>query len=258
MRFPLILLVGLLALSACTKPADQPAAAPVDTTAAVSSRPLTVADAATAPEFEPFRLALHRAAEAHDSAAVARIVADGIHWSFGADPSRRDAALKAWRLGDPKSPFWAAFRRMLAVGPAASKRDRELTKQLGADDATIFWTPWTQLAEPPPMEPPVEGKPPRWGEAMAVIDSAAAIRAKQDTTSRVLARPDPRSWVYTALGGGRPVSANNRPKFIRVFVPNSDQTGYIAASSVYSQYELRAQFVRKSGRWTMTVCIAGD
>lgn len=187
-----------------------------------------VDEAPSHPDFMRFRNQLKDIARRRDERALMQIVDPEIRISFG-DNNGIDNFRKLvhGQFGQPASRFWPDFARMLALG-GTFREDRH-----------GFTAPYVYSAWPNHYDS---------FECAAVVGANVRVREQPRSDARIVATvsytivklhasPDA-PWTAVELADGR--------------------KGYIAARYVYGPTGWRAFFDDESGRWRMTLFIAGD
>lgn len=180
------------------------------------------------PDFLRFRNQLKDIARRRDERALMQIVDPDIRISFG-DNNGIDNFRKLVRgqFGQPAAKFWSDFARMLDLGGTLR------------EDRHGFVAPYIYSAWPNHYDS---------FECSAVVGANVRVRDQPRADARIVAtvsyaivrlHPSPDlAWTAVELVDGR--------------------KGYIAARYVYGPTGWRAFFDDESGRWRMSLFIAGD
>jgi hypothetical protein len=178
------------------------------------------------PSFGRFRAELLSALERRDREHLLAIVAEDIMVDFGGGQGRA-AFIEHWGLGQPKeSGLWAELGQILRLGctmQGGTASSPSLMDQLPADRDAFM----TLLAVKP----------------------GAALREAPSEASPAIRRLD---WDLLTLAPKGAVEG-----WFAVMLEDGG-TGYVLWEHVRSPVDYRAVFSKQSGRWAMTVLVAGD
>lgn len=180
------------------------------------------------PDFLRFRNELKDIARRRDERALLRIADPEIRISFG-DNNGIDNFRKLVRgqFAQPAEQFWSDFARMLDLG-GSLRADRH-----------GFVAPYIYSAWPNHYDS---------FECAAVVGADVRVREQPRADARIVATV---SYVIVRL--------HTSPELEWTAVELADgRTGYIAARYVYGPTGWRAFFDDESGRWRMSLFIAGD
>jgi hypothetical protein len=195
--------------------------------AAQELRVLPVDEAVQDPAFFAFRAGLQRAIVERDTASLLAVVHPEIKLSFGGD-----YGIDRFRemLVDPAEGVWVELGTLLALGGRFY------------DDST-FAAPYTFTDSPDEADPfealiaigdsvPVHAAPEEGAEVVALL-SFDVVRHEWELESSL-----PEGWTAVRL--------------------EDETVAYVRSRSVRSPIDYRAIFMRREGRWRMTIFIAGD
>ena len=180
--------------------------------------------AAAAPGFAQFRQRLLEAVKRRDARFVESVVADDVKFSFGGQ-SGRASFLAAFRLRNPRSPFWAEMERLLRMAGAYDPREKTVWHP-------CFFRTWPEKVD-------------AFTHAVAV-GSRVAVHREAKVTSPVVATLN---HDIVDIGG--------RGAWMKVTTP-SGQVGYVKADDLYFPVSRRAAFQQIHGAWRLTVYVEGD
>ena len=178
--------------------------------------------------FAVFRQALGRAVARRDAPALKRLLAPDVLVNFGGDIGWA-AFSRQWALDRPgKSGVWKELERILPLGCARVDKARvlpSLAGQFSADDDQDAF------------------------ETMVVVERGAALRAREQADSRIVAKLN---WdLVTAL------EAPDGGKHIKVRTGDGRE-GWLARRALRSPLDYRAVVEKQRGRWRITAFVAGD
>jgi hypothetical protein len=201
--------------------------------AAQADRLLPVDEAPRSPDFFAFRARLLVALARRDTTALLEAVAPEIRNSFGGDNGASDFRTR-WRLQDPGSELWPELAAVLALGGTFE------------NDST-FVAPYVFTRFPDSLDA---------FEYVAVIGENVRVRAEPALTAPILARVS-----FEVVGRARKPPRALTPSEAALWEPlqlADGRVGYVARAFLRSPIGYRAAFVRRGGRWLMTLFVAGD
>jgi hypothetical protein len=214
-----ILLAGCLMAAA---PAVEARQAP-----AQARKLLPVDEASALPDFFSFRAHLMAAVARRDVSTLMAIVDPNIKNGFGGDDGKT-AFERSWQPSSPDSKVWDVLATILALGGSRSGEDS-------------FVAPYISSAWPNDVDGfehvAVIGERVRVRRAPAV-DAPEVAQVSFEVLARARDDSAPEDWTPVTLGDGR--------------------RGYIRSRYVRSPIDYRAYFVKKDGRWSMVMLLAGD
>jgi hypothetical protein len=227
-------LVAVAGLHAATVAHAQPPAAATfcaDDPTQLPDRPAVlrpVDEAPLHPDFLRFRTQLKDIAGRRDERALMRVVDPDIRISFGNNNGIENfRKLVRGQFGQPASQFWSDFARMLDLGGTLR------------EDRHGFVAPYIYSAWPNHYDS---------YECSAVVAANVRVREQPRADARIVAT------VSYAI-----VRLHTSPDLKWTAVELADgRKGYIAARYVYGPTGWRAFFDDESGRWRMSLFIAGD
>ena len=189
--------------------------------------PLSPVDqAASRADFFAFRARLQAALVRRDADALLAVLAPDIKNSFGGDDGV-DGFVRLWRPREPDSRVYEELASVLALGGTFEGED-------------TFIAPYVYA---------------RWPRNVDPFDHVVLIA--QDVRISTAPRPGAEgesvgSFVIYPLARGTPEVEG------WTAVRTGSGVGYVRSSLVRSPIDYRAFFVKRDGRWLMTIFLAGD
>jgi len=191
---------------------------------------MPVDEAAMRPDFLNFRMRLQNIVAKHDTAALLDIVHPDIKSSFGGDEGIENFK-EFWRIKEPDSRLWTELAAVLALG--------------GSFDGTEeFTAPYTFSRWPQGVDS---------FEHVAVIGANVRIRSEARADAAVIT-----SVSYSILELHEEALQKDWAHEEWTAIKLNGQKAYVASRLIRSPIDYRARFVYSSGRWQMTLFIAGD
>jgi len=191
---------------------------------------MPVDEASTRPDFFTFRAHLQAAIAGHDIGALLEIVHPDIKSSFGGDDGI-EAFKEWWHIGDPDTKIWHELATVLALGGTF-------------DGADTFTAPYTFT---------------RWPQGVDAFENVAVIGS--NVRIRTESRPDAptiTSVSFSVLHLDAEALSTDWTNREWTAVTVNGRKGYIATRFIRSPIDYRARFTYTSGRWQMTLFVAGD
>lgn len=184
--------------------------------------------------FFAFRARLQRAIAERDTATVLAAVDPEIKLSFGGDfgiESFRGRWLHEEEGSEWPGDLWSELGAVLALGGRFEGDRAFIAPYTFTDAPSAEVDPFDALIAVEESVP-VRAAPAPEAETLLVLSFEVVLRERRPpTTARA-------GWTAVRLPGGT--------------------TGYVRSRSVRSPIDYRAFFVRRDGRWRMTIFIAGD
>ena len=195
-------------------------------------------DAAKDPSFFTFRAQLIQALSRRDTTYLYSIMAEDMKNPFGTADGI-PAFKQFWGLEQNdstpgESPLWEVFTKVLSLG--------------GRLRGDVFQAPYISAFWPEAVDP---------YEFVAIVGEKVGVRASPDNTSM---RIDELSFDIVGFKEWKGLDAKSLPAadaWANVELGDG-RTGWIHHRFAYSPTGWRAFFVKRSGRWVLTMLVAGD
>ena len=193
-------------------------------------------ESAKDPSFVEFRNELMRAAANRNVEFIVSVLEPRVVNDFGGEGGIEEFKAK-WSPDKPESKLWETLRLILSMGGSYYASDPE----------PEFWAPYVYS---------------RWPKEFDSFEYAAATAARV----RVRSRPDFNAPVVATLSfdvvkfGNQdwlPMAEAGPNSWVKIVTLRGIE-GYVSSRYVRSPIDYRIGFVRKSGKWSIKVFVAGD
>ena len=186
------------------------------------------------PDFRAFYSKLLNAIDRKDHSFLTSIVDPNIELSFGGDAGI-GRFQEIWKPTDRKSAIWKELGEVLRLGVTFDARQNE------------FWAPYVSSRFPQNYD---------GFDYSAIIATDVKVRKEPKSSAPVIAtlNYDIVRTNYSVFGDGTKTA---RSDWIKVGLSDGRE-GFVPVATVRSPIDYRACFAKKSGRWMITVFIAGD
>lgn len=187
------------------------------------------------PSFSEFRKRLTKIIADRDASALAEVVAEDIHMSFGGQSGRK-TFFRKWQPGNADSSLWRELGTILEMGGSF----------YGTGPDRRFCAPYVFSEFPDELEP---------FSHQVVTRSGVAVRSQPDSRASVTRTLD-HAVIRTRPGKLRTVTDASGIRWVEIRI--GEGIGYIREKAVRSPVAYRACFDRTKEGWRMTAFIAGD
>lgn len=195
---------------------------------------MPVDEASKDADFLAFRSAMMRAVESRSERELMPLLDSNIKLSFGGSGGLADFR-KMWKPQDKNSPLWPKLEWVLKHGGSFR----------GTGANRMFWAPYPYSNWPEKGPEPFE-----YG---VIVGSSVPVFEGADASSKSVATLD--HHFVKVLDGGH--LREKSPTFVKIQTP-SGKIGYVQSSQIRSQLDYRAGFDKRTGKWKMSIFIAGD